>query len=61
VRAIGHGGSALGYSAAALYLPEYNVIITWMVNTGESPADLAVALMMEIWRSLYEVIHTNIP
>ena len=58
---IGHGGSALGYSAAALYLPEYEVVVVWMLNTGESPPELAADLMGEIWRSLFEVIRTHQP
>ena len=56
VEAIGHGGSALGYNAATLYLPEYKTILVWMINTGESPPELASDLMWQIWSSLSDVI-----
>ncbi len=56
VSAIGHGGSSLGYSAAALFLPEQNISIAWMINTGENPVELANQLMSDTWRSLYTVI-----
>lgn len=45
VPVIGHGGSALGYSAAALYLPEKEIALAWSINTGESPPELANELM----------------
>ena len=60
MEAIGHGGSALGYNAAALYLPEYETIMVWMINTGESPPELAGDLMWQIWSSLSEVITENL-
>jgi D-alanyl-D-alanine carboxypeptidase len=56
---IGHGGSSLGYSAAALYLPEYGVSIAWLVNTGENPGDLADQIMLDAWLSLSEIISVN--
>jgi D-alanyl-D-alanine carboxypeptidase len=56
VQAVGHGGSALGYSAAALYLPEYGVSIAWLVNTGESPYELAAGIMWDTWSALSEVL-----
>ena len=56
VPVFGHGGSSLGYSAAALYLPEYGISIAWLVNTGESPPELAGQIMAETWFSLFEVI-----
>lgn len=56
VPVLGHGGSSLGYSAAALYLPEYGISIAWLVNTGENPPELAGQIMAEIWFSLFEVI-----
>lgn len=54
--AFGHGGSALGYSAAALYLPEYNAAVAWLVNTGESPVGLASEIMWNTWSALSEVL-----
>jgi D-alanyl-D-alanine carboxypeptidase len=59
VRVIGHGGSALGYSAAAVYLPEYGISMAWMVNTGESPRELAERIMTKAWSALSEVLRTN--
>ena len=61
VPVIGHGGSALGYSAAALYLPEQGIALAWAVNTGESPDYLARELMQKTWSSLSRVIfeHTS--
>ena len=53
---IGHGGSTLGYSAAALYLPEYGTSLAWMINTGESPESLANDLMAATWSELSRVI-----
>jgi D-alanyl-D-alanine carboxypeptidase len=57
---IGHGGSSLGYSAAALYLPDYGVALAWAVNTGESPRFLADSLMQLIWSSMSEVLYDNL-
>lgn len=58
--AIGHAGSALGYSAAALYLPEHGTSVAWLVNTGESPADLAAAIMGSTWSALSRVLIEHI-
>jgi D-alanyl-D-alanine carboxypeptidase len=58
-QAIGHGGSALGYSAAAVYLPACDVSLAWMINVGESPAAMAQAMMGDIWSALYAVIDEN--
>jgi D-alanyl-D-alanine carboxypeptidase len=52
----GHGGSALGYSAAALYLPEEKIALAWAINTGESPPDLAANLMAHTWSALSDVL-----
>ena len=57
--AIGHLGSSLGYTAAALYLPEYEVSIAWLINTGENPQDLAARLMRETWASIMEVLEIH--
>jgi len=59
MQALGHGGSALGYSAAALYLPEYGISVAWLINTGESPHELANHMMSHTWSALAEVIRTN--
>ncbi len=56
---IGHGGSALGYSAAALYMPEYGISVAWLINTGESPWQLAGQMMGDIWAALSDVIVEN--
>ncbi len=57
--AIGHAGSSLGYSAAALYLPEDGITIVWMLNTGESPPELAEELMLETWQALTSAFEGN--
>lgn len=57
---IGHAGSALGYSAAALYLRDSGVAMAWAINTGESPPELADTLMGNVWRSLSSVIFQNL-
>jgi len=59
VEAIGHAGSALGYSAAALYLPEYGISLAWLINTGESPVELGEELMSRTGKALIEVISRN--
>lgn len=56
---VGHGGSALGYSAAALYLPEYGISVAWLINTGESPHELANQMMNNTWTSLSKVINKH--
>jgi CubicO group peptidase (beta-lactamase class C family) len=58
--AIGHGGSALGYSAAALYLPEYGISVAWLINTGESPHELAGQMMGDTWSALSEALKRNL-
>jgi D-alanyl-D-alanine carboxypeptidase len=58
-KAIGHLGSSLGYTAAALYLPEYGISVAWLINTGENPHDLAARLMRETWASVMEVLENN--
>jgi D-alanyl-D-alanine carboxypeptidase len=60
VPVIGHAGSALGYSAAALYLPEYGTSMAWLLNTGEGPPDLAAAIMGHTWSSLSEVLRNHL-
>ncbi|NIM94528.1 MAG: serine hydrolase [Anaerolineales bacterium] len=57
--AIGHLGSSLGYTAAALYLPEYEISVAWLINIGQSPHDLAARLMRETWASVMEVLEKN--
>ena len=59
VQAIGHAGSALGYAGAAVYLPDYDVTIAWLINTGESPPALASQMMGSSWKALFEVIREN--
>jgi D-alanyl-D-alanine carboxypeptidase len=59
VRAYGHAGSSLGYSGAALYLPDYGISLAWLINTGESPPGLADRIMRDAWASLWEVIRTK--
>ena len=59
MKAIGHGGSSLGYSAAALYLPEFNISIAWLLNIGESPQELAGQMMYDTWLALADVLRMN--
>jgi D-alanyl-D-alanine carboxypeptidase len=59
MHAVGHLGSSLGYLAAALYLPEYNISVAWLINRGESPLDLAYQIMGNTWSALSDVIRTN--
>ena len=56
VPVIGHAGSSLGYSAAALYFPETGTSVAWMLNIGEGPASLAGAVMMSVWEELSGVL-----
>ncbi len=56
----GHGGSSLGYNAGALYLPDYDVVLAWTINTGESPTDLASRLMNQAWDSTSQVLIDNL-
>lgn len=60
IEVIGHGGSALGFSAAALYLPNYGASLVWLINTGESPAALANTLMGETWFALSDVLREHL-
>jgi D-alanyl-D-alanine carboxypeptidase len=60
MQVVGHGGSSLGYSAAAVYLPEYGTAVAWQFNTGESPRELADAIMSDTWSSLVKVLRTNL-
>jgi D-alanyl-D-alanine carboxypeptidase len=55
----GHAGSSLGYCGAALYVPEQGISLAWLVNTGESPPELASRIMMNTWSSLSEVLITD--
>jgi D-alanyl-D-alanine carboxypeptidase len=61
VQAIGHGGSTLGYSAAAVYLPDLGVSLAWAINTGESPRTLADALMRSTWSRLSQTLFEHLP
>jgi D-alanyl-D-alanine carboxypeptidase len=55
----GHAGSSLGYCGAALYMSEQDISLAWLVNTGESPPELASRIMMNTWSSLSEVLITD--
>ena len=55
----GHFGSSLGYSAAALYLPEYKTSVAWLINTGESPFALSGYIMYDTWSALEDVLRAN--
>jgi len=61
VQAIGHGGSTLGYSAAAVYLPDHGVALAWAINTGESPRTLADGLMRSTWSRLWQTLFEHLP
>jgi len=60
VNAIGHGGSSLGYSAAAVYLPDLGVSLAWAINTGESPPTLADALMRSTWSRMSQTLFEHL-
>lgn len=60
MQVIGHGGSSLGYSAAAVYLPEYGTVVAWQFNTGESPRELADVIMSDTWSSPAKVLSTHL-
>ena len=60
MKVIGNGGSALGYSAAALHLPEYGTSVAWLVSTGEGPRELATAMMGNTWSCLSSVLRKNV-
>jgi D-alanyl-D-alanine carboxypeptidase len=55
----GHLGSSLGYTAAALYLPEYDISVAWLINTGQSPMELSGYMMFDTWSALSDVIMLN--
>ena len=55
----GHLGSSLGYSAAALYLPDDNISVAWLINTGQSPVELSGYMMFDTWSALSRVIRMN--
>jgi CubicO group peptidase (beta-lactamase class C family) len=59
IQVVGHAGSSLGYSAAALYLPEYRSSVAWMINTGESPYELAGQMMSATWDALSDVLRKH--
>jgi glyoxylase-like metal-dependent hydrolase (beta-lactamase superfamily II) len=50
----------LGYSAAALFFPESGATLAWLVNTGESPRELADAITSKTWSSLSAVLLTHL-
>ena len=49
----GHGGNALGYAAACIYLPDYNVCISIMDNTEEGES-------MYVINDLLSIVTANI-
>lgn len=55
----GHSGSSLGYCALAFYLPEYGVSLAILINTGESPAELAGYMLGDSWSGFKAVIREN--
>jgi len=55
----GHSGSSLGYCGLALYLPEYGVSLAILINTGESPAELAGYMLGDTWSGFKAVIQEN--
>ena len=55
----GHSSSSLGYCGLALYLPEYGVSLAILINTGESPADLAGYMLGDTWSGFKAVIREN--
>jgi len=59
MHAIGHAGSSLGTSAAALYLPDRAIALAWAVNTGQRPAGLGERLMERTWKELSRVLVAN--
>lgn len=59
VPVLGHGGSSLGYSAAAMYLPEFGISLAWMINTGESPPEMAGQLMGDTWSALIQALNKH--
>lgn len=56
-----HGGPALGYSAAALYLPDFGISVAWLLDIGYSLHDLASSLMSRTWAELSDVIEASEP
>lgn len=59
MQALGHGGSALGYTASVLYLPESGISLAYLINTGESPHELANRLWFDTRSALLRVIKAN--
>jgi hypothetical protein len=57
--AYGHMGASLGYTGAALFLPEYGISVAWTINTGESPSWLAGYIMFDTWSAFSRVIRSN--
>jgi len=60
MRVFGHGGSALGFCAFALYLPDYGATVAWVANTGESPQALAADIMGHTWKAISDVLRANL-
>ena len=60
MQALGHGGSALGYTSTFLYLPESGISVAYLINTGESPIWLANRLWEKTRTALLEVIKANL-
>jgi D-alanyl-D-alanine carboxypeptidase len=58
-QALGHGGSALGYTSAVLYLPESGISLAYLINTGESPVELANHLWFDTRSAILRVIKAN--
>ena len=44
----GHGGDALGYAAACLYLPDYGVCLAFMDNTEEGETMWVINDLLDI-------------
>jgi CubicO group peptidase (beta-lactamase class C family) len=59
MKAIGHAGSAMGYTAVALYLREYGISLAWMVNTGEGPHELAGTILGDTWLGFSRVLRKH--
>ncbi len=48
LNALGHGGNALGYAAACIYLPDYNVCMAIMDNTEEGESMFIINDLLKI-------------
>jgi D-alanyl-D-alanine carboxypeptidase len=56
----GHTGWGLGYSSAALYLPEYGISLTWFINTGHPHGELSgYNILIETWSLFSSVLENN--